>query len=125
VFRAAAILLALPILVVALVAVPVGLIKGPHQWLCASVALGLTVPAGLITLLLVHRLKKLSPYGQIAGVFVGTLVRVCMGLGGGLVIFFAGGTVFQDDHVSFWFWILGVYLVTLATEMVLLTYQRA
>ena len=121
--RQAAILLGLPILIVGLVATPLGLLRGSYQWLCAGVAVGLTVPAGLVTLLATAWLKKTSPFGRVIAVFLGTFVRLVVGFGGGLLVFFASGPTFRVDPVSFWLWLMGVYLITLAVEMVLLVRQ--
>jgi hypothetical protein len=123
VIRQAVILLGLPILIVGLVATPLGLLRGSYQWLCAGVAVGLTVPAGLVTLLATGWLSKTSPYGRVLAVFLGTFVRLVVGFGGGLLVFFASGPTFRVDPVSFWLWLMGVYLITLAVEMVLLVRQ--
>jgi hypothetical protein len=56
-------------------------------------------------------------------VFLGTFVRLVVGFGGGLLVFFASGPTFRVDPVSFWLWLMGVYLITLAVEMVLLVRQ--
>ena len=69
--RRAAFLLGIPMLIAALVAVPLGLWRGPYQWLCAGVAVGITVPPGLVTLWAVERFAKVSPFGRVIGLFVG------------------------------------------------------
>ena len=121
--RQAVILLGLPILIVGLVATPLGLLRGPYQWLCSGIALGLTVPAGLVTLVARQRISKTSPYGKVVSLFLGTFVRLVVGFGGGVLVFFASGPTFRVDPVSFWLWLMGVYLITLAVEMVLLVRQ--
>jgi hypothetical protein len=123
VIRRAAIVLGLPVLVVGLAAVPLGLWRGPHQWLCATVALGLTVTPGLVTLVLSDRLARGSPYGAITALFLGTFVRLAVGFGGAVVVFLAAGDTFRRDPVSFWGWLLGAYLTTLAVETAVLGRQ--
>jgi hypothetical protein len=125
VIRRGEILLGLPVLLVGLVAVPLGLWRGPHQWLCAGVALALTVTPGLVTLVLSDRLAKGSPYGAITALFLGTFVRLGVGFGGALVVFLAAGDTFRRDPVSFWGWVLGAYLTTLAVETAMLGRQVA
>lgn len=114
------ILLGVPVLVAGLLAVPLGLWRGPYQWLCAGVAVGLTVPPGLVTLWATERFARSSPYGRVVGAFVGTFVRLAVGFGGGAVVFFAAGDTFRDDFVSYWAWVLGMYLTTLVVETALL-----
>ncbi|MFO0826246.1 MAG: hypothetical protein U0792_24525 [Gemmataceae bacterium] len=118
--RQAAILLGVPVLLAVLVAVPLSQWLGPHQWLCAGVALGLTVPVGLLTLIAAHRFGNASPYGKIAAMFVGTFARLFFGFGGAVVVFFAAGQTFRAEPVSFLGWVLGAYLTTLSVEIALL-----
>jgi hypothetical protein len=124
VIRQALLLLGLPILIVGLVATPLGLLRGSYQWLCSGVAIGLTVPAGLVTLLAIAWLKKTSPYGVVAALFLGTFVRLVVGFGGGLLVFLASGSTFRVDPVSYWLWLLGAYLTTLTIETVLMARQQ-
>ena len=123
--RRAAMLVGLPVLLVGLAAVPLGVWRGPHQWVCAAVALGLTVTPGLVTLVLADRLTKGSPFGAITAVFLGTFVRLAVGFGGAVVLFLAAGDTFRRDPVSFWAWVLGAYLATLAVETAMLGRQVA
>ena len=118
--RRAAILLGVPLGSAVLAAVPLGLWRGSYQWLCAAVAVGLVVPAGLVTLLVAERLGKSSAYGRVAAVFLGTFVRLLVGFGGAVVVFLATKPTFHTDPISFWLWVLGVYLTTLVVETVLL-----
>lgn len=118
-----AILLGLPILIVGLVATPLGLVRGSYQWLCAGAAVALTVPAGFMTLLATGWLNKTSPYGQVIALFLGTFVRLVVGFGGGVLVFFAWGPTFRVDPMSFWLWLMGAYLTVLVVEMVLLVKQ--
>jgi hypothetical protein len=115
----ATILLFAPIFLLGLAAIPLGLLRGPYQWVCFGVALGLTVPAGLSTLFASAWLGKTSPYGGVISLFLGTFLRLLVGFGGGVVVFFAAGPTFRADPVSFWVWLLSAYLITLISEMVL------
>ncbi|MCI0703959.1 MAG: hypothetical protein L0241_23110 [Planctomycetia bacterium] len=117
----AAILLGVPVLVAALAVVPLGLWRGEYQWLCAAVAVGLIVPPGLVTLIVADRFGKSSAYGRVAAVFVGTFVRLVVGFGGAVLVFQLNKQTFQSDAISFWLWVLGVYLVTLVVETALLS----
>ena len=74
----------------------------------------------MVTLLLAERLGKGSPYARVLPVVLGTLIRLAVGFGGGAVMFFASGATFRADPLSYWFWVLGAYLVTLVVETVLL-----
>jgi hypothetical protein len=116
----AAILLFTPVLLLGIAAIPLGYWRGSHQWLCCAVAIGLTVPAGVVTLLATAWLDNTSPYGRVVSLFVGTFVRLVIGFGGGVLVFFAAGETFRGDPVSFWIWLLCAYLITLTLEMVLL-----
>ncbi|MCE9563717.1 MAG: hypothetical protein K8U57_16875 [Planctomycetes bacterium] len=121
--RQAAILLGVPVLIVALVAVPLAQWRGSYQWLCAGVALGLTVPVGIATLLLAGRMSKASAYGQIAAMFLGTFVRLVVGFGGAVAVFFAAGDTFRGEPLAFFAWVLGAYLLNLIVEIALLGSQ--
>jgi len=120
VMRRAAILLGVPILLAAAAAVPLGLWRGSYQWLCAAVAVGLVLPPGLGTLLLTERMKRKSPYGQLGALVMGTVGRLLIGFGGAVLVFVLSQPTFHGDAISFWMWILGVYLTTLVVETVLL-----
>ncbi len=119
----AAILVMLPLGLLGLVALPLGLVQGPHQWLCAACAYALTVPAGLATLLVSAELSKSSPWGKVTGVFVGTFIRLFVGLGGGVAVFLGFGATFRSDPVSYWLWLLGAYLLSLIVETTLLNWN--
>ncbi len=119
--RRAAILVSIPVIIAALITVPLGVWKGDHHWLCAAVALALTVPAGLITLILAERLSRTSPYGNVVAMAVGTFTRVVVGFGGAAIVFLLSGDTFRTNPLSYWAWILGMYLVTLTVEIALLS----
>lgn len=118
--RRAAILLGVPLLVVGVVALPLGLWRGEYQWLCAAVAVALTVPPGLVTLLIADRLAGSSPFGKVAAMAIGTFVRLVVGFGGAVLVFFASGDTFRANPVPYLGWTLGAYLTTLVVEMALL-----
>jgi hypothetical protein len=120
VIRQAAILLGVPVGCALLVAVPMGLWRGEYQWLCAAVATALTVPPGLLSLVLAERLSRTSPFGKVAAMAVGTFVRMGVGFGGGVLVLFAAGQTFRAEPVSYLSWLLGMYLITLVVEVTLL-----
>lgn len=119
--RVAALVVGLPLLIGAVVAVPVGWIRGPVQWQLAGIAFALCVPPGLLVVLLADYLGRVSPYGRVLAVFVGTFVRMAVGFGGGVLIFLAAGFDNRADKVAFWLWLLFAYLVTLVVETVVLS----
>jgi hypothetical protein len=123
--RRAVILLGVPTILAALVALPLGMLRGPHHWLCAAVAVALTVTPGIVTLVAADRMAKASPYGRVAALVLGTVVRLVVGFGGAVAVFFAAGETFRAGPIVFWGWILGAYLVTLIVETVLLGMNRS
>jgi hypothetical protein len=118
--RRAAILLGVPVGLAALVALPLGLWRGEYQWLCAAVAVALVVPPGVLTLLASGPLARSSPLGPLLALVVGTFGRIVIGFGGAAAVFFASKPTFHEDPISYWAWVLGVYLTTLAVETPLL-----
>ncbi len=118
--RRAAILAGVPCAFAVLVAVPLAAWRGPYQWLCAAIALGLTVGPGVVTLLVADRLRKSSAAGQVAALVLGPAVRLAVGFGGAVAVFKLAQPTFQADPISFWGWVLGAYLTTLIVETVLL-----
>jgi hypothetical protein len=117
-------LVGLTVGLVAAVAVPLGLWRGPYQWLCAAVAVGLTLTPGVIALVLAERLGRGTPAARVLAVVVGTFVRLGVGFGGGVVVFLAAGPTFRTDPISFWLWVLFAYLITLVIETSLLAGGR-
>jgi hypothetical protein len=124
VIRRGIILLGVPVAVAALVAVPLGLWRGEYQWLCAAIAVGLVVPPGLVTLILAEKLSRLSVMGPLMALAVGTAVRLAVGFGGAVAVFLINKPTFAADPLSYLGWVLSVYLVTLATETVLLARHK-
>ena len=123
--RRAAILLGVPVVGAALVAVPLGLWRGEYQWLCAAVAVVLVVPPGVGTLVVAERLARTSPYGPLLAVVIGTYARIAIGFGGAAAVFLLSKPTFHADPFSYWGWVLGTYLTTLVVETVLLAQNRS
>jgi hypothetical protein len=123
--RQAAVLLGVPVLLAAVAAVPLGLWRGPYQWVCAAVAVGLVIPPGLATLIAAERVSKSSPYAKVGTLVLGTFVRLLVGFGGAVVVFLLSKPTFHADAISYWAWVLGVYLTTLVVETVLLARANA
>ena len=123
--RRAAILLGVPILLAAVLAIPLGLWRGEYQWLCAGIAVVLVVPPGVATLVVAERLAKTSLYGPLLALVVGTYGRVAIGFGGAAAVFLLSKPTFHADPFSYWGWVLGLYLTTLVVETVLLAQNRA
>lgn len=113
-------LIGVPLMLAVLVGVPLGLSLGPYQWLCAAVAVALTIPPGVVTLIMADRLARSSPHGRVAALFIGTFVRLAVGFGGAVVVYVVNKPTFRPDPFSFWLWLLGMYLTTLVVEMALL-----
>ena len=123
--RLAGLVVGLPLLIGAAVAVPVGWIRGPVQWQLAGIAFALCVPPGVLVVLLADYLGRVSPYGRVLAVFVGTFVRMAVGFGGGVLIFLAAGFDNRADKIAFWLWLLFAYLVTLVVETVVLSGRQS
>ncbi len=122
--RRAAILLGVPTLLAAVLAIPLGLWRGEYQWLCAGIAVALVVPPGVLTLVVAERLAKASLYGPLLALVIGTYGRVAIGFGGAAAVFLLSKPTFHSDPISYWGWVLGTYLTTLVVETVLLARAR-
>ena len=118
--RRAVILLGVCATVVGLIALPVGMWRGSYHWLCAAVALALTATPAVVTLLVADRLAKGSPLGRVVALVLGPIVRLLVGFGGAVAVFYGAGDTFRAGPVVFWGWVLGTYLLTLIVETVLL-----
>jgi len=118
--RRAAVLVGVPVLLAAAVAVPLGLWRGTHHLLTAAVAIAVVVSPGLVTLFVSERLRRGSAAGQVAALVFGTAVRLLLGFGGAVLVFVLSKPTFHGDAIGFWMWVLGVYLTTLVVETVLL-----
>jgi hypothetical protein len=121
--RRVAILLGVPVLLALVVAMGLWLWRGDYQLLCAAIAVGLVVPAGVGTFVVAERLARVSLYGPLLAMAVGTFGRIAIGFGGAVVVFFASKPTFHTDPISFWGWVLGTYLTTLVVETVVLARQ--
>jgi len=120
VIRRVAIMLGVPVVLAVLVAYPLAQSRGPYHWLCAGVALALTVPVGLLTLVIASRSGNSAPFVQVAVLAVGTFARMLIGFGGAVVVFLAAGDTFRREPLVYFAWVLGAYLTTLIVEMSLL-----
>jgi hypothetical protein len=78
------------------------------------------IPTAL-TLLWAARALSQSPEAQLAAVLGGTGVRLFLALAAGWMVH-TNLPYYHND--SFWYWLLGAYLVTLALEMTLLLAGR-
>ena len=112
------IVMGVPMLVGALAAIPLALTLGPAQWAFAAIAFGLCVPPGLAVVGLHDYLIRTSPFGRVMAMFAGTLIRLAVGFGGGVIAFFLLGPHERADKIAFWLWILFAYLTTLVVETV-------
>lgn len=118
--RRAAILLGVPVLLAVALAVPLGVWRGDYQWLCAGVAVVLVVPPGLVTLVLADKLARTSVLGPLLALAVGTALRLAVGFGGAVVVFLVSKPTFHAQPLTYFGWVLGLYLVTLVTETAIL-----
>jgi hypothetical protein len=118
--RRAIVLAVVPLGFAVLIGVPLGLCLGSYQWLCAGIAVGLTIPPGVITLIWTERLSNSSPAARVAALAIGPVVRLLMGFGGAVLVFKLAQPTFQVDPLSFWGWVLGAYLTTLIVETAML-----
>jgi hypothetical protein len=123
--RLAGLVVGLPLLIGAVVAVPGGWNRGPVQWQLAGIAFALCVPPGVLVVFLADYLSRVSPYGRVLAVFVGTFVRMAVGFGGGVLIFLAAAFDNRADKIAFWLWLLFAYLVTLVVETVVLSGRQS
>ena len=119
------IVVGIPILVGAVVAIPLGLALGSKQWAFAGIAFALCVPPGLAIVLLHAYLIRTSPFGRILAMAIGTFVRLVTGFGGGLVVFFLLRLEERSDKLAYWIWILFAYLTTLVMELMVLAKPEA
>jgi hypothetical protein len=112
------IVVGLPVLIGAVVAVPLSLAVGTNQLVFAAIAFGLCVPPGLAVVLLHDYLIRTSPFGRVIALFAGTFIRLAVGFGGGVILFLSIGPDERAEKIAFWLWILFAYLTTLVTETV-------
>ena len=118
--RSALLLLGVPAAVGVIAGGAAGLLLGPRHWGFAAAAFGLCVPPGVVTLVLANYLIRSSPLGALLALFVGTAVRLVVGIGGAAAVILVGGVDDSPGRVAFLFWLLFAYLVTLVVETGLL-----
>jgi hypothetical protein len=93
---------------------PARLLGGEHAVVYSLTALILCLIPTAMTLAWASRALQRSPSQAMLLVVGGTGVRMTFVLGAGLILYQA---VPYFQQTSFWFWILGFYLVTLSLEM--------
>jgi hypothetical protein len=118
------ILVGVVVTVVAAVALPLGLWRGGYQWWCAGIALALVLAPGVLAVFVTERFERVSVYGPLLGLVVGTFGRLLVGFGGAVAIFLLSKPTFHTDPISYWGWVLGTYLLALVIETVLLAQAR-
>jgi hypothetical protein len=109
----------IPSIIIVCVAVAAEQKFGPPQLRCASAAIFLTMPVALLTLWLVRREQVRRPNVAIMLILAGSLARMMLALGGGLIVFL-GTDWCRSGGVSFWFWLIAAYLSTLTAEVFVL-----
>lgn len=92
----------------------------PGQWLAATFAIALTLPAAVGTALLMKWMTCRNPRAAVLGMFAGILIRGIVALGGSVAIYF-GTSWLAASGISFWFWLSVAYLSVLAGETIALT----
>lgn len=92
----------------------------PGQWLAATYAIALTLPAAVGTAWLMTWLTRRNPKAAVLGMFAGILIRGIVALGGSVAIYF-GTSWLAASGISFWFWLSVAYLSVLAGETIALT----
>ncbi len=83
---------------------------------CSPVAILLCLIPTFITLIFSFWGLNQTPENQLLVVFGGTGLRMFFVLGVGLLLMYSIPAI-QNNHVSFWLWVLVYYLTTLAIEM--------
>lgn len=113
-------LLATPLLIIGSVAAVVGWLSGDWRPLSAAgAALILVLPPGVMVLLCLRR-PNLSPYSRVGVVLLGSLLRLLLGVGGGLLVYRLLRQTTGWEPLIFWSWLLGTYLVALTVETIVL-----
>lgn len=100
-----------------LVLYPAYSLGGVQAVVDSAVALALCLVPTTLTLAWTGRLQTQSPTGTMMMVLGGTGIRMAFVLGVGLGLYLL---VLGLQHSSFWGWVLGFYLFTLALEMLIL-----
>jgi hypothetical protein len=99
------------------VSYPTWRLGGPTGLLMSGVAMGLCLVPAVATLWWGLRALGGSASDQMQHVFLGTLLRLFIVLGGALALYFA---VEEFNRTAFLLWVMGFYLPTLLLETLLL-----
>jgi hypothetical protein len=105
-----------------LLAGPVYWLLGSQQLLFSAVAAGVCLIPAAGTLILCELAFGKSPEQQLAAVMGGMGIRMLFVLGLGMTMYY-GLPGFKSG--SFWLWIIGFYLVTLAAEVTIIVRRQA
>ncbi len=106
-----------------LAGLPARMVGGGDQALVFSgVAVLLCLPPMATTLLWAGCVREKPPADQMIMIAGSTGVRMAFVLGGGLALFLA--VPYFQGQVSFWIWVLAVYLFTLALDVALMLAMR-
>ncbi|MCS7272501.1 MAG: hypothetical protein NZ703_15565, partial [Gemmataceae bacterium] len=96
-----------PVLIIGL---PAALVSGLSGQGChltaAAVALALILPPGVLAAWLVQR-QEMSAYGRVAIVMLTSILRLVLGFGGGVALFFLCRHSLGWGPLCFWGWLLG------------------
>jgi hypothetical protein len=96
-----------------------GMVAGESRGIAAGYAVLLCIPPACLTVWFAGWLAGRTKFAGILAMAVGTIVRAMVAVGGGAVVFLNVDAV-RDLRFEFWAWILGAYLITLATETAIL-----
>jgi hypothetical protein len=106
----------------AVVAYPARLLGGDSALLFSATAGLLCLVPTALTLAWGLKASGGAPEAQLLAVLSGTVVRLVVVVGAGMVLFHA---VPAFQHQRFWLWLLAFYLFTLALEVALITRHTA
>ena len=121
--RIAVLFIGIMLVVTGLVVAIVSAIFGPKHTTCGFVGIAICLPPALGTLVLTRWLTARHPFGMLIGLAVGTVARLF------IVLVIAAGVFLATrqepgsplaEPLTFWLWVLFVYLVALITETALL-----
>ncbi len=82
----------------------------------ATCAVGVVVPPAVATVWLARRNAAAAPAARVAAVVLGMVVRLVVGLGGGLLAYAGLKRLMPVPPLLYWLWLLGIYLLTLLVE---------
>ena len=81
-------------------------------------AMLVVVPVTLLSHKLTQWWARRKPAGAFLGMLVGVILRAIVIVGGGLAVYL------WTRSLGFWFWLIGIYLSTLALELCWLVRRR-